>query len=883
MNIIKAKRWLGAFCAAAGLAVAASAALPMAVNAADVTWSNAETNDGDVTKDGNWVGDAKPGAEDTAAIGDAPEANLSNGSATYAHLKLGTENGKTGKLTVGSGGKLTVTNETDTLLMGNADGSAGELTINGGEVTVETLGTPNYAATSTVNMVSGNLTINSWADWGRNANGLATFNQSGGTVDLKKNLEIGRDNSGTGIYNMSGGVLNGADGGNFVIGGRKDNCVGTFNLTDGTVKFGNKGVYLGNAAKSKGNFLQSGGTVSSKSELYVGNKGTGSYTISGGTFTSSANITLGSTSGASGVVTQDGGIVSMKDVRAGDASGATGRYTLNAGTNMTSTGWVQIGCSGVGEYIQNGGELQINNSKKMQLAEQATGEGLYVISGGLCSVDGDDIVVGCKGTGVFVMNGGTVAAKKISSGTKAGAQGRVLLNGGMFKATAAGTLFANGNANSTNDWTLGRDFTIDTNGKDVSSAMTLAATSGSSLTKDGEGTLTLAALPQADSVTVKKGTLVLSFGGDNTKSVALAHRWSFNGNANDSVGGATGTLVGSAVYTNDNTAVYLPGGNNGTSYVNLGKGLIAGDNLTLEFWAKRCGWMRYARIFDCGTDTNNFIMVSWTKSGEDSTPKLAVKYGEEKNKSFSGGFEDNVMNHISVRFRKNADGSTTITCTRRAIGVGELGETIELKLSGLDAGWTLDKVATANLNLGHNDLYSDKDANAVYDEVRVWHGALSDEALTLSAQKGADATAEDIAAIVAKNDESVSVDRTVAVASGATLDIGGNTLTQPVLDVGGTLANGTLVVTKGLVVAPGQTMTVANGATLDLSAVKEVSLKDDSATIPAGGWVIASGEIALGGEVRKEIKLTGALSGYTLFLTSTRAWIGRHGLIISFH
>ncbi len=805
-------------------AVAASAALPMAVNAADVTWSNAETNDGDVTKDGNWVGGAKPGAEDTAAIGDAPEANLSNGSATYAHLKLGTENGKTGKLTVGSGGKLTVTNESDTLLMGNADGSAGELTINGGEVTVETLGTPNYAATSTVNMVSGNLTINSWADWGRNANGLATFNQSGGTVDLKKNLEIGRDNSGTGIYNMSGGVLNGADGGNFVIGGRKDNCVGTFNLTDGTVKFDGGGVYLGNAAKSKGIFLQSGGTVSSKSVLCVGNKGTGSYTISGGTFTSSANITLGSTSGASGVVTQDGGIVSMKDVRAGDASGATGRYTLNAGTNMTSTGWVQIGCSGVGEYIQNGGELQINNSKKMQLAEKATGEGLYVISGGLCSVDGDDIVVGCKGTGVFVMNGGTVAAKKISSGTNAGAQGRVLLNGGMFKATAAGTLFANGNANSTNDWTLGRDFTIDTNGKDVSSAMTLAATSGSSLTKDGEGTLTLAALPQADSVTVKKGTLALSFGGDNTKSVALAHRWSFNGNANDSVGGANGALVGSAAYTEDSKAVSLPGGANGTSYVNLGKGIIAGDNLTLEFWAKRVAVTKWGRVFECGTSQTNYIMASWVRGERGDRSKVGVKYGtEEKYQTDKVDFTDDEMVHFAVRYAKNADGSTTITWVRRSVdGTGEVKKTSDFTPTGLDEGWSLDKVATGDFFLGHSAVWTDdNDANAVYDEVRVWHGALSDDALTLSAQKGPDATAEDIAAIIAKNDESVSADRTVAVASGATLDLGGNTLTQPVVKGDGTIttgAGGKLIVSDKLLVKAGECIKASG--TIDLSSAK---------------------------------------------------------------
>jgi hypothetical protein len=596
-------------------------------------------------------------------------------------------------------------------------------------------------------------------------------------------------------------------------------------------------------------------------------------------------MVIGGASGASGTVTQDGGIVSVKDVRVGHVSGATGHYTLNAGTNMTSTGWVQIGPGGVGEYIQNGGELQINNGKKMQIADTATGDGVYVINGGLCSVDGDDIVVGRLGKGLFVMNGGTVAAKKINSGTAATGQGRVLLNGGTLKATAEGTLFAKGNA-TTNDWTIGRNFTIDTNGKSVSSDVSLAATSGSSLTKDGDGTLTLVALPPADSVTVKKGTLALSSGSDNTKSVALAHRWSFNGNLADSVGGATGALGGSAAYANENTAVYLPGGSNGAGYVNLGKGLIAGDNLTLEFWAKRVAVTKWGRVFECGTDTSNYLMASWVRGdiSNGGQSKVAVKYGaEEKYDLDKMAFTDGEMVHFAVRYAANDDGSTTITSVRRSVdGTGTVVKTSNFTPTGLDEGWSLDKVATGDFFLGHSAIWtSDNDANAIYDEVRVWRGALSDDALTLSAQKGPDATAEDIAAIVAKNDETATVERMLEIASGATLAVGdGNTLTQPVLDVGGTLASGTLVVTKGLVVTPDQTMTIASGATLDLSAVTEVALKDASAEVPAGGWVIATS--ASGGIVssKSELKLTGALSGYTLFITPTKARIGKPGLMI---
>lgn len=755
--------------------IGAAVLLPLA-QADEIVWDGGANDGGNLLTYENWSGDVAPTESDTAAIGDEPEANLSNGSATYAHLKLGTENGKTGKLTVGNGGTLTVTATTDgALSMGNADGSAGELTINGGDVTIESLNTPNKAATSTINLIDGTLTIKDWADWGKNSKGKAVFNQSGGTLDLKKGFQIGPGDNGTGTYNMSGGVINGCVADHFRVGWKTE---GIFNLTGGTMNLGPN---------------------SSKKFLYVGHIG-----------------------GSNGTFTQDGGIVIENDLRVGDYSGATGLYTLNAGTNRTSSGWIQIGRAGTGKFVQNGGEVQLQNAMKIRLADASSGDGAYIINGGLLTIDGTGIDIGQNGKGLFVMNGGTVAAKQLSSAPGATGEARVFLNGGRFKSSAAGSIFAKGSG--TADWTLGRDFTVDTDGKDVSSAVALAAASGSALTKDGEGKLTLAALPLADSVTVKKGTLALSAGGDNTKSVALAHRWSFNGNANDSVGGATGALVGSAVYTNDNTAVYLPGGNNGTSYVNLGKGLIAGDNLTLEFWAKRVAVTKWGRVFECGTSQTNYITVSWVRGARGDRSKVAVQYGTtEKNQTDKMDFTDNEMIHLAIRFVKNEDGSTTITWVRRSVdGTGEVKKTSDFTPTGLDAGWTLDKVALGDFFLGHTAVWtSDNDANAVYDEVRVWHGALSDEALTLSAQKGPDATAEDIAAIIAKNDESMFVDRTVAVASGATLDLGGNTLTQPVVKGDGTIttgAGGKLIVSDKLLVKAGECIKASG--TIDLSSAK---------------------------------------------------------------
>ena len=229
--------------------------------------------------------------------------------------------------------------------------------------------------------------------------------------------------------------------------------------------------------------------------------------------------------------------------------------------------------------------------------------------------------------------------------------------------------------------------------------------------------------------------------------------------------------------------------------------------------------------------------------------------------------------HIVVTIQKNGN-TTTVRWLRHDPATGEL----DMNTTAVN---TLSKEASIAdyinpvLLLGGSQWSNDPDANATYDEVRVWNCVLSDEAIAESCALGPDATTAQLANLVKP--------ATIEVASGATLDLGGNTITQRVFSCVGTLANGTLEVAKGLVVTPGQTMTVADGATLNLSAVSEVSLKDASSTIPARGWVVATSPA--GGIVsdRAQLKLAGDLAGYTLFVTPTQARIGKVGLIITFH
>lgn len=180
-------------------------------------------------------------------------------------------------------------------------------------------------------------------------------------------------------------------------------------------------------------------------------------------------------------------------------------------------------------------------------------------------------------------------------------------------------------------------------------------------------------------------------------------------------------------------------------------------------------------------------------------------------------YELGTLYHISISLKRNANGSTTLTWQRRNVNTGA----VEKSSTHTQTDWTLENLGNPHFYIGHSQWSSDKDANASYDEVRVWMGVLNETALTLSAQKGPDATAADLAAVVAKNGESAPAERTLELNSAATLEIAsGTTFTQPVVKGNGTVSGGTLKVADSLVVKCGETL-LASG-TIDLTDTKVV-------------------------------------------------------------
>ena len=84
------------------------------------------------------------------------------------------------------------------------------------------------------------------------------------------------------------------------------------------------------------------------------------------------------------------------------------------------------------------------------------------------------------------------------------------------------------------------------------------------------------------------------------------------------------TAVGNV--TTDGLQYTLAGGSYGSSYVDLGSGILPanGDGMTLEIWARRDGTRKCSRIFDIGSGTSNYLMWSWMNVDSTSDDNLSV-------------------------------------------------------------------------------------------------------------------------------------------------------------------------------------------------------------------------------------------------------------------
>ncbi|WP_367875239.1 beta strand repeat-containing protein [Luteolibacter sp. Populi] len=222
----------------------------------------------------------------------------------------------------------------------------------------------------------------------------------------------------------------------------------------------------------------------------------------------------------------------------------------------------------------------------------------------------------------------------------------------------------------------------------------------------------------------------------------LIHRWDFNGNFNDSVSGIAGVTNSTATIVDPNGAtasaavtpgasdVLLTGGASATSdYVQLGSNLLTGraTAVSIELYASQVAVQTYARIFDFGSAETDSTYMSWSVGTNNGAQRQEwrdyLTQGVDTNAP--PPYALNTEFHIVWTFEPGAGagGLNRVTFYAAPTDASDLGvmrgsfNTINNFVNLAD---TIDA-------LGHSFYAGDNVANARYNDVRIWHGALTED------------------------------------------------------------------------------------------------------------------------------------------------------------
>ena len=229
---------------------------------------------------------------------------------------------------------------------------------------------------------------------------------------------------------------------------------------------------------------------------------------------------------------------------------------------------------------------------------------------------------------------------------------------------------------------------------------------------------------------------LMAFAALPLSAAELTHRWSFNGDYSDSVGGADAVKCGTYVSLYGGRVHMGYGGcSHGSGYVNLGTNMLDTTAATIEIWARHDGVESWSRVFDYGADTANNVFLSWTFGTTLSKNQLGSKVqGEERKADYTTPCEIGMDYYTVATFEQQGDGATLVRWQRRDAATGVLLASGSLSMAG-----GINSFVNPVLYLGHSQYDSNRDAMAAYDEVRVWRGVLTDDQLTASAAAGPDA------------------------------------------------------------------------------------------------------------------------------------------------
>jgi hypothetical protein len=217
------------------------------------------------------------------------------------------------------------------------------------------------------------------------------------------------------------------------------------------------------------------------------------------------------------------------------------------------------------------------------------------------------------------------------------------------------------------------------------------------------------------------------FGTAGVSNADIIHRWSFNGDATDSVGGADAVLMGHA--TVDSSQLHLDG-TDSYAVLPIGGDLLNLTNCTFEGWAT---WNAFPvdfweRIFDLGNGTDENIFL--TPRGGNQRFRFAITIG-------GGGAEEQTISGYVFPSTTEAHFAVTIDADN---GIHTL------YLNGMPAAISYGCVLNPSVldppmmnNYLGKSQYPDPYFNGSINEFRIYNTTLSADDIAASFADGPDA------------------------------------------------------------------------------------------------------------------------------------------------
>ncbi len=695
-----------------------------------------------------------------------------------------------GTLNIAAGGTVNVASTVERWLIVNMwDATKGVINVNGGTLNLNAntdlrFSTGGYApgasvGTSTVTLNSGLITggASSVLDLNQNADNAVnnTFNLNGGTFSIS--AIISAKTNGTRVFNFNGGLLKATSTNASFF---PSNAASAANVRDGGAIIDTNGSNItigqslthsdvGGDAVIDGGLVKNGEGVLSLAGI---NSYTGNTTVNAGQLTLADNGSIRFHPGAGGVtnkITGTGAVQFDGDFTI-DTTGASttigdswtlvdvGTLAEGYGATFTVTGWSEVG-SGIWQspaapfyrFTRGTGVLSVVDSN------DSDGDGL------------DDLWE----DRYFGNNDGTVQPADLVQTAAGDPDGDTYNNASEFAANTAPNNAASSPANTDADGLddLWEDqYFGDNDG--VVEATDLTPQNG---TGDPDGDLASNLIeftnsttptspdswPDADGDMMNDGWETAFFGnlakngtadtdGDGYTDLqehdahtnpaattgtrvspiwsSLAHRWSFTGNLNDSVGTSHATIVevGANDVAQGPDSVTMTGGDKAASdYIKLGSNLLPKSTtpVTIEIWAKQNGIKNWSRIFDFHSATNETLFMSWTMGTTEASDRVSFVDAagdltiDNGNQPYGLTAEQHIV--LVLEPLAGLNSSTRLTVYSAPRGATDLGAA---KVTGQTA------INLVNFNdaldaLGYSP-WPDETASATYSEVRIWNGAL---------------------------------------------------------------------------------------------------------------------------------------------------------------